>query len=630
MTLRTQAFATFTSSPERPAIADAVDVILSRLRVGEKTTSVVKPPRTGKSNVIRLAAIEALETGLVAGSVVLSPWIALRDQIVATKKIQEMVQQFKIPGSVTIKTIAWDARRISPDFLKTTPCHIHSFTLAAAQRPLCLTVLIDAAIHCRDVLGKPLLVFIDEGHMVAGADGWGDLAAQLVASGAHVVLLTGTPERADNLAPYGFETVQEVIATDVVHTTFGPVVGDVRRMERRSSDRVSFRLVPDFTMTRNEAWTNDYICRLRARWVKCKIDGVDLPDVEEETLGAVVRDPAFIEQAIEIMLDEVALRRNLKQSTSCIVYVGSDRDGETRDGHAKLVLQILRRKWRERFGSDGLIELATLNENDEGNKALKVIQRFADGHSDGIVVKQMGGVGLDVDHLKIALDLSTVRTPGNAAQRWLRVATIWGDIKHATLILPETRKTRALYAKIVTDEGGDATRLVNSEILEEYEVPVDEDHDDDDLLITEPEASGASEMEANFTRESADVILRVMRAYPELGKLPFADVQALVDKGAVVIPDEDAGDEDAADVMATVVNVGDEARKLHDKINAKCGELAGREAPYQPGPNGAAYVEARRRWMNRAKDYAGIRTKLQQCQDTERLQRAFDYLKAPV
>lgn len=626
----TKAFRTFLSSPARPRIADAVEVILTRIADGEKATAIIKPPRTGKSNVIRLAAIEGVETGLIAGAVVLAPWLQLRKQIINIVKIQTMAKQFKIPGTIRIKTTEWESRTITTDFLRSTPCHLHSFTLSAARRPTCMTILIDTARYCREVLGKPLLILIDEGHMVAGKDGWGDLAIQLSEAGAHVVLLTGTPDRADNLAPFGFRTTERLIAKDIEYRTFGPKIGDQRMIQERRADRVAYRLDADFTMTLREAWDvmPSLLCRLRVRWVSCKINGVDLVDVEDDDLRAVVQDPGFIETAIDILLDEVALRRSNKTfaSTGFIVYVGSDYEGETKDAHAKLVMTALQRKWEARFRRKGLIELATLNENDEGHKALDIIQRFCDGHSDGIVVKQMGGVGLDVERLKVALDLSTIRTPGNWVQRMLRVATLWDDMTHGTLILPETRKTRTLYKETVEDEGGDLTKLVNSDVIDEWEAPAP--GDDPEIEISDAEASGASDMADDFSKDTTSLILRVMRLYPQLGKLSFPDVKALIEAGGIIVPasDDNNNQDDEEETPVTVVNVGDAAEEKRKQIYERADELASREIAYMPA-NRTPWVNARKKWIGRAREAAGILCSLPKCQDINRLQAALDFLK---
>ena len=53
--------------------------------------------------------------------------------------------------------------------------------------------------------GLPVLVFIDECHSSSDLNEWGKVVPALTEAGAHVVLLTATPERADGMRIPGFE-----------------------------------------------------------------------------------------------------------------------------------------------------------------------------------------------------------------------------------------------------------------------------------------------------------------------------------------------------------------------------------------------------------------------------------------
>ena len=53
--------------------------------------------------------------------------------------------------------------------------------------------------------GLPVLVFIDECHSASITNEWGQIVPVLTEAGAHVVLLTATPERADFTRIPGFE-----------------------------------------------------------------------------------------------------------------------------------------------------------------------------------------------------------------------------------------------------------------------------------------------------------------------------------------------------------------------------------------------------------------------------------------
>ena len=84
-----------------------------------------------------------------------------------------------------------------------------------------------------------------------------------------------------------------------------------------------------------------------------------------------------------------------------------------------------------------------------------------------MIVKQMGGVGLDVDRLKVCLDLSNIRTQTSFIQRLTRICTIWDRskvtgnpwhiVRTATYITPDDVIGEGLFNKFIRDEGGVAT-----------------------------------------------------------------------------------------------------------------------------------------------------------------------------
>src|SRR5258707_1244612 len=57
----------------------------------------------------------------------------------------------------------------------------------------------------------------------------------------------------------------------------------------------------------------------------------------------------------------------------------------------------------------------------------EVIERFAGGHGDVLIVKQMAGMGLDLPWVKVGLDLSATRTYAALIQRMFRPATPHAD-----------------------------------------------------------------------------------------------------------------------------------------------------------------------------------------------------------
>lgn len=626
-------FKTFTSSDARPRIADAVETILARIKDGHGTTAVLKPPRTGKSNVARLTAIEGIETGLIGGAVVLSPWVFLRDQLVGDA-VDKMVAQF----TVTVDDLTMTAlvgRQLTPGFSTSIPAHLYSMTIGYARQPANLLILEDEARLCL-AQGKPLVVFIDEAHTVTTVPtGWGDVAKKLRDAGAHLVLLTGTPERADDIAPYGFRTEitqHEENSERVVIAGKGSQPNTVR-LQRRRFDKTRFRLIADVTMTLRDAWNADILCRVMPRWQTVLVDGEPLSDVEDNVLREVTRDEGWLSVAVDALLTDIALRRRAvgRSNSSGIVFVGDDR-GTGPDEHARLVKAILEEHWRKKFGRGGRIGIATMNVDQQAlraeEKAAQIIEDFQLGKLDVLIVKGMGGVGLDVEHCKTLLDASTVRTVGNTTQRWLRVATRWEDMLHCTLILPDDRLTRSLYDQIIVANGGILTATSNIEILEEWEEPADPDNDEH--VLSEAADAGSSDMEFDFSVETRNRILRAREIYPALAKLSDAEIAELLNDGQLVVDDIPPGQEPPPSSThpngPTRKNPGKEAKPIRDRIVAAAKALAQHEAPYDPGKP-QAFREKIIDWQATAKTHAGIRIELGACLDTQRLAIAAEHLE---
>ena len=91
--------------------------------------------------------------------------------------------------------------------------------------------------------------------------------------------------------------------------------------------------------------------------------------------------------------------------------------------------------------------------------AAQIIKDFQEGDGDILIVKMMASAGLDIDRLKVALDLSTVRTDGSFVQRVMRIATRWerdgrAAILKALYISPDDCLGQELYQRLIHDQGG--------------------------------------------------------------------------------------------------------------------------------------------------------------------------------
>ena len=184
-----------------------------------------------------------------------------------------------------------------------------------------------------------------------------------------------------------------------------------------------------------------------------------LSDLSESAARGVLRyglrDPAVIEGACRLLVNELRTkRRNIKfNNTAGIVFVGNDLpydDGTNR--HAEDVKGMLKSLAPE---LDCVVATSATEE------ASETITDFTKGVGDILIVKQMGGVGLDIERLKVCLDLSSVRAPASFVQRMTRICTVWkvGDgpedvSRTGVYIVPDDCMARALFQQLVVAEGG--------------------------------------------------------------------------------------------------------------------------------------------------------------------------------
>ena len=150
----------------------ALDVILDRLRRGELYTTIVKPTRYGKRDLIILAAYQARELGLISGALVFTPAAQATVQFSATRKLLETIRRYDLPPHAFLEGI-----RQLKSFDEYQPFSNKEFLLAVNMQ-LCLRTNIKdiltliAAEQRRTSL--PLAIFIDECHFLGEHQRWGE------------------------------------------------------------------------------------------------------------------------------------------------------------------------------------------------------------------------------------------------------------------------------------------------------------------------------------------------------------------------------------------------------------------------------------------------------------------------
>jgi hypothetical protein len=113
------------------------------------------------------------------------------------------------------------------------------------------------------------------------------------------------------------------------------------------------------------------------------------------------------------------------------------------------------------LGFNPSVLIVTMKSTEDIRADLKLLPFVGDdhsaGHGDILIVKQMGGVGLDCARLKVMLDLSSVRTVSSVVQRLTRIATPFEGINIGHVITAEDPLMRIIWERFVVSEGGELT-----------------------------------------------------------------------------------------------------------------------------------------------------------------------------
>ena len=314
---------------------------------------------------------------------------------------------------------------------------------------------------------------MDEAHTGSIGNEWGATATALQKAGSHLVLLTATPNRTDKTFIAGFD--YKPVRTEPTTVRRG--------MEVWRGDRVTYRLDPDHETTFAQAWAEMppalcYISRIpiaveMARYGFNENGAKAITDISEapathvrSALAEIVRDNDVVKACCSEFVMSLKERKQNFPATAGIIFVGNDlnREDDTEaNSHARQVAETLRQ-----FDSSLDIKIATstYDENPRG-----VLDEFQNGKGDVLIVKQMGGVGMDVPRLKVCLDLSTFRTESLYVQRICRVATVWQPtddpddlVLTATYITPDDPFSESLFDNFIRREGGDAEEVTPAEL----------------------------------------------------------------------------------------------------------------------------------------------------------------------
>lgn len=537
----------------RIEILGAVELIVSRYLAGELYASIVMPPRFGKSDIIRLSALEINAISKYP-AILTAPWEDNVVQIGDVNKIISMYRRYGIPKGTHfafhrcqyLKTNKWwELEAARPTLIAATLGLINN---SANQQQF-----LDGIEDIYQRSGARVPVFVDECHIVKDKKAFGKLIARVVEVGGFVVLLTGTP-------------VPGIPGFEELYDEWEDIIRKLPRSEWVNGERKYFletyegerRKVTGISANITVEWKRAFelgaLASVNAVWID--VDVIDketgeplgpLSGLASGDLSSRLRD---IQASPELMSKMalagvqrlLAMRREGKTARArALVVTGNDSllKNDISNKHATAyrheIIEALRacgedpRSWT--------IAICTgVDADGVPNKdAAKTIKAFRDGLIDILIVKGMGIVGLDVPECKVLIFGSTLRDGPMAIQALSRALTAWEGTL-ACLVLPRDAKMVQLYNRVIADNGGEYYETDVS-LIDKVEVAAPDEKPEWGYKDARVDAYG--DEKGNILSGNYELVLAaIRRKYPDVGLSEFQIIQCW-QAGAFPVDDDD-------------------------------------------------------------------------------------------
>lgn len=601
----------------RPGQFQAIERIWQAIERREQIFSLQLPPRYGKSNVARALASICIANGITPFVLWITTSIILRDQAIAAEDSLKFEQRFGYRRPFRGETVSSliQGYKPSPNSLIVTAT-IQMFlgerevdeyspeTLTHRGNLLKLIKQIEAT-------GKRLLIIADECHTMSQRKPYGHFLGECKEAGAIVVTMTGTFHREDNEPIFG--AIETNLGCEVkvrykrTEVTPGKPMIEVYH---DTKDILSYE--PHFSVSLAEAWAQNVLCQVEAKWID--VHGVDGVDFEEKSLAAmseaearrqlwrIVRHKVVIERGVELFVRSLGQFKDLDQCFRGIVFCGHDRDEDEEDNkHCRDIEREIRKQDHE-------LTVRIVTGADSGASAL--IKEFREGHlCDVLIVKQMGGVGLDVEELKVALDLSTIRTEVAVTQRWLRIATPHDLSKIGRLIAPADILAKKLFELIVQNNGGSyvARPTISSAKVDEYPAKPGPEDAPSIFLTTDALWHSTNDDKLRELRDERikKIVDNIMKGAPILvGRYTEPYLAEIIERDFP--PLSDSSVEGAT--PDTPRDIGQYRKQLRDAIGDRVKDIVQVSYPYKKVPD-EVYADARAAEWTLLKKRAGLEGK---------------------
>lgn len=443
-----------------------ISAVIDAVTAGQDTTTIVDPPRSGKTNSMQLASQQLVEDEIVSIVFALTPSVYLADQFTSKSDLEKYAERYKPQfrrngfGRVTGKSFI-RVKGTMPDWAPNNEALLVMTTQLAVHH---MDAFIDKLNELsRRLGGAPVLVNVDECQMHAARKRYGELISRIVAAGHKVALWTGLAYREDGDDIPGFATRDVDTWNDEIKQTRRD--DDTLKWFRKTYDRtrVLRELIPDHETPLSEAFAAGILSDMKITFLESEwatfLDGAlagkvryqDLSLTEQaKLLRQFTDDPRTIEASVDVFLHDLAREQGM------IISNADDQYDSDVDAHAMKIRTAIRGRVTSK-----VITMSV-------DKPSELLAQFRAGGFRVAIVKGMGVLGFDNPNMKTILDLSTVRTLSAKLQAWLRVANAG---EQGRVIVPHDTRAENVWDYINGNLEKARQRITELELKEEEEVP---------------------------------------------------------------------------------------------------------------------------------------------------------------
>ena len=644
---------------DRAHVLRAANMTMEWYKAGKPAIGHNHPPRSGKTSLIHVLAVELQAAGAPFVHVV-EPWTNLAEQVAGSKKIEDNCRRLGFKGwqgsfiahpiSAIESTRYWCRGRnqvqgaVNPWTLITSTIHLVHCNKGK---------VVDAVRLAVDEIGARPVFIVDEVQLLASPLEWFSTMTSLQAAGAFVVTMTGTANRSDGASILGFyndpqdewEAARETVVIRrgdaYVREADGLLVRDITKEQRWGEERSVRTVATGDTVGWDVAFANKWLHPVSAEGVDFKVvvdgDVVKLSELEAKTAergrSEWLRSDECCRALARKAVQELESWRSDKRTrhTKMLVVTTSDKDyargsGEkTANAHAR----EMRRQIRDAIALSPVlspqeltIEVCTSVTSDgepDANAQLK-LARFALTEPDRkgnepidiLIVKTMGIVGLDVPECKVQIDASSLRRGPMKKQLATRNLTQWiledgtSLVREAVTIYPCDPANHAFYQSLSTTSEDAKEKRWEDSAQEDETIEVEPPPAAPEIVDGSGEAVGYVNEGGHWLQGDHDALIsRIRTRYPAASVIRKIDVIEAFRQGAFQLDNEpvsSAAPAAPADEWAgRVVNSGDKMGEATDEesYGTKANRLASQVYDY--GTNKENWIKLVRTLKSRAK-----------------------------